>query len=851
MMRSRSELLFVAVGLWISSPAFGTGDSTGDCEPTQESWLQPRTMVREELDGQSKSSAGGISGGGPTSDFLSTNQTPEGDGPDDVVYTPSGAEILIVHRETDNVTFFDANTRQYTHQTIVGDFPTDVAVSPNGQLAVTANVFSNSVSIIDIATHAVIAEVPITGLQPYRVAITPDSNFAVVGVINDAVNSSFSVVDLNKHVEVLSFPSVSQGVVGFYFTPESGGSGPLFTQFAIAADSETIVCPNRGGAQVALYSRTTGTEIVPALATAVGPTSIDISDDGTVAVIGHDSPGNAITEIDLVSKTVTGSFSTPILDGQVIRITPDKNHAIAGISNNVIFVNLTTGAIDTQINTGIVGDIEISFDGQYAFVSNFNARVIHIPSRTLAATIPFAACVEAACSPVSLKAVALNTRFREDIHFYSINGGASAFEGFSSTGAADEGDAARNLAISADGNTLVVCHNISRNVAIVDMPTQTIEAYVEVGDRPLAAAITPNGQYAVVCATDANAVKIIDLTTNSVVSTLPIFNRPSQVRISPDSQWAYVLNIAGGDRISFIQLNGAASSIVSQVTMGDAGSAQGYAYTEISGIELSSNGLVLAACDSFANVSGASDRLRLFDTVTRTQIAAVTVGDFPIRVAFNPAGTRAYVCNSFTDNVSVVNVNGAASSVIATVAGIEFPLVVEVDSSGSFVYVGNTDGNNPQLYVIDANTNAVVGSVPLSDPARDSHYSAAENVIYLALNDGSLARVNAAGAFSSVIDSVPLSAGPSDLVYSSATKTAIAAQPIPDGIDIIDYDPAAPCAPDIAPTGGNGTVDVDDLLLVINSWGVCAGECDADITQNDVVDVDDLLAVINAWGACD
>jgi hypothetical protein len=89
-------------------------------------------------------------------------------------------------------------------------------------------------------------------------------------------------------------------------------------------------------------------------------------------------------------------------------------------------------------------------------------------------------------------------------------------------------------------------------------------------------------------------------------------------------------------------------------------------------------------------------------------------------------------------------------------------------------------------------------------------------------------------------------------VFSEATKTAIVAQPIPDGIDIVEYDPAPVCAPDIAPEGGDGTVNVDDLLLVINSWGPCGkGECAADIVQDGVVNVDDLLAVINAWGACE
>jgi len=63
------------------------------------------------------------------------------------------------------------------------------------------------------------------------------------------------------------------------------------------------------------------------------------------------------------------------------------------------------------------------------------------------------------------------------------------------------------------------------------------------------------------------------------------------------------------------------------------------------------------------------------------------------------------------------------------------------------------------------------------------------------------------------------------------------------------------CAADIAPQpNGNGVVNVDDLLMVINNWGPCApGSCAADIAPaggNGVVNVDDLLAVINAWGPC-
>ena len=61
------------------------------------------------------------------------------------------------------------------------------------------------------------------------------------------------------------------------------------------------------------------------------------------------------------------------------------------------------------------------------------------------------------------------------------------------------------------------------------------------------------------------------------------------------------------------------------------------------------------------------------------------------------------------------------------------------------------------------------------------------------------------------------------------------------------------CPADIS---GNSIVDVDDLLLVINSWGLCDDpqNCPADVAPlgqgNGVVDVDDLLVVVNGWGTC-
>jgi hypothetical protein len=80
--------------------------------------------------------------------------------------------------------------------------------------------------------------------------------------------------------------------------------------------------------------------------------------------------------------------------------------------------------------------------------------------------------------------------------------------------------------------------------------------------------------------------------------------------------------------------------------------------------------------------------------------------------------------------------------------------------------------------------------------------------------------------------------------WSPAGKGAVSAA-------VIEGTPVA-CAADI---NGNNSVDVNDLLAVISTWGACAqcANCHADIAPaggDCTVNVNDLLAVISAWGPC-
>ena len=57
-----------------------------------------------------------------------------------------------------------------------------------------------------------------------------------------------------------------------------------------------------------------------------------------------------------------------------------------------------------------------------------------------------------------------------------------------------------------------------------------------------------------------------------------------------------------------------------------------------------------------------------------------------------------------------------------------------------------------------------------------------------------------------------------------------------------------PCPTDCA-SGGDGEVDVTDLLEVLAEWGT-PGPHECDVNDDSAVDVQDLLDVLDEWGPC-
>ena len=85
----------------------------------------------------------------------------------------------------------------------------------------------------------------------------------------------------------------------------------------------------------------------------------------------------------------------------------------------------------------------------------------------------------------------------------------------------------------------------------------------------------------------------------------------------------------------------------------------------------------------------------------------------PYTVTINASGTKAYVTNSNSTTVTIIDI--AANTVSGTIGGFEGPSGFAITPDGTHAYVNNygvgvDSGNGTTVNVVDLNTNAIVGS---------------------------------------------------------------------------------------------------------------------------------------------
>jgi YVTN family beta-propeller protein len=196
-----------------------------------------------------------------------------------------------------------------------------------------------------------------------------------------------------------------------------------------------------------------------------------------------------------------------------------------------------------------------------------------------------------------------------------------------------------------------------------------------------------------------------------VIATIGVGDTPAGLAITPDGRFAYVANnnndaIPGGDTVSIINLQ---NNMVVQ-TISDPSFNEPYTVT-------------INAAGTRAYVTNSnSTTVTVIDIPSNTVIAVITGFDGPSGFAITPDGTKAYVNNygsgnplqsGFGTTVRVVDLSTNAI-IGAPITVDQAPAGLAITPNGEFVYVINYVDGNPgtgTVNIIQTSNNTVIGRI--------------------------------------------------------------------------------------------------------------------------------------------
>lgn len=284
-------------------------------------------------------------------------------------------------------------------------------------------------------------------------------------------------------------------------------------------------------------------------------------------------------------------------------------------------------------------------------------------------------------------------------------------------------------------------------------------------------------------------------------------------------------------------------------------------------------------------------------------IEGQTIGPEGIEFRYDVSDNDAHLINqiTFRTNLDAVVLDGTIIAMQNTVPppqGGNWTQFrdVGVNNNGTYVFAGASGFGNPLAMIVVNGELAIVETNPIAGivlPQGDYHFASelsinnvgqiahiweiglggAQKCLFIGkasnlastsrkiLRTGDQIDYTDDGVADATVMYIDLFGGPTRILDDQgAVMLAVALSNVSDGrIDeaIIRVPPSV-CPADIIGAGASAnTVDIDDLLAVINGWGSCPAmpwvPC-ADIVNSGTsahrVDVDDLLAVISAWGPC-
>jgi YVTN family beta-propeller protein len=318
------------------------------------------------------------------------------------------------------------------------------------------------------------------------------------------------------------------------------------------------------------------------------------------------------------------------------------------------------------------------------------------------------------------------------------------------------------IAVTPDGDTLMVVNPDSNSLTLVDTISNTVVAELAVGVNPRSVAVAPDGATAYVANQGSDDLSVIDLSAHTVVTEVAVGDRPVGVAVSPDGRFIAVAEM-GDDRVRF--LDAAALRTLSTTAVADR--PHGLAFTPDSRrllvTHLLSGEVTVLPVQPFTlylplilKPQVTQHAIRITPSNQRLPSSRITtwpnVAPAPA-VVVNGAGTRAYLPQTMANGLGLntqfdttvfpkVSVLNLATNSHQTSEHIPLP---ERDQPVGLPWDVALARDDTELWVVNAGSNDV-SVLDISDPSRPSrvaHIFVGDNPRGIVLSpDGSMAYVN-------------------------------------------------------------------------------------------------------------
>ncbi len=700
---------------------------------------------------------------------------PEGDFMLRSGFTKDGSKILVCNGGTDNVTVFDWETMQPEAIITVGNYPSDVAVTD--EYAIVPCIFGDEIYVIDLNDYSIAGTFATpSGAQPCVVEVSTDENYAYVAC---DINDQCEVIDLENLVQLNPITDFPIYLISFSWISTGGRNSFKFSRFKVSPDENHIIVGNSDNDVLYINASTGNVDYsVPDIPNCK---VVGLSGDGskTIALSDFNNLFNAY-QIDNATQTITGTVEITgnYLATFDVSVNMDGSKAFIGIGNNssaIIRFETSDFVVFTQTYTPFW--IGTSYDHQYAINGQYRFSIMDFASEAMLDQLQGYSQDFGCVSPVGNIAVGYDPLRYEGVYFFDFTDPSDIqFNGKELTGWPPEGDTPYRIAISLDGTKAVTSNSLSENMSIIDLTNYSVDTVIFLGEKSDAIGITHDSQWAIMGGYDLNTIKLINLTTNEFVTSVLTGQRPLMVGVSPDDAYAYIGNLKGNS-VSFVELNGAASSEIVEINTGIIGLSWA-AFGVRSSVEVDPTGQYILIAVSF------EDKVQVIDIEQQQIVANLAVGSFPLKIAFNETGDYAAVTNYSSDSYSIINVDGANSSVVGT-----FPCNGDGPLRLAYNAVEDEFGiinySTKTIFNIDPETgtiNSTDSYTQYGNPVQ-VYYDDEGNPIVLTLSidddPGHLIRKE---------EAIVLPATPTYFDYCVATNTAVVCMPGPDYVTVVEFD---------------------------------------------------------------